>query len=118
MHEYPATKAIIKIAEDKGKEVNARKVTRIDLVVGEYSGLVADSIQLYFDEIGKGTLCEGALLKIEEIKAQWKCPDCDIYFIRKPLSFACPQCGKDGEPSERGREFYVKSIEIQTDKGL
>ena len=114
MHEYPITQQIIKIASEKGKESNARKVTRIDLVVGEYSGFVGDSIQMYFDEISKGTLCEGAVLTIELIKAKWKCPHCQIFYIRKPLSFACPQCGQDGEPSEIGKEFFVKTIEIES----
>lgn len=115
MHEYPVTEQIIKIASEKAKESNARKVTRIDLVVGEYSGFVGDSIQMYFDILAEGTLCEGARLDIENIKAQWRCPRCDIYFVRQPLSFACPRCGQDGEPTERGKEFYVRSIEIETE---
>lgn len=114
MHEYPITEQIIKIASEKAKENNARSVTRITLVVGEYSGFIGDSIQMYFDIISKGTICEGAILDMENIKAKWKCPACDIYYIRKPLSFACPECGQDGEPTSIGKEFYVKNIEIET----
>lgn len=115
MHEFPITEQIVKIASQKAKENNARIVTRITLVVGEYSGFIGDSIQMYFDVIAQGTLCEGAVLEIENIKAKWKCPDCDIFYSRKPLSFACPQCGKDGAPTDTGKEFYVKDIEIETD---
>jgi hydrogenase nickel incorporation protein HypA/HybF len=114
MHEYPLTEQIVKIASDKAKENNARKVTRITLVVGEYSGFIGDSIDMYFDIISKGTPCEGAVLEIENIKAKMRCPACDIYYVRKPLSFACPECGADGEPSDIGKEFYVKNIEIET----
>ncbi|MGI6449715.1 MAG: hydrogenase maturation nickel metallochaperone HypA [Desulfitobacteriia bacterium] len=114
MHEYPITEQIIKIASDKAKENNARSVTRIALVVGEYSGFIGDSIQMYFDIISKGTICEGAVLEIENIKAKWRCPACDIYYLRQPFSFACPQCGQDGEPTSIGKEFYVKNIEVET----
>ncbi len=115
MHEFPVTQSIVKIASDKARENNARSITRITLVVGEYSGFIGDSIQMYFDEIGKGTLCEGAVLEIEHVKAKWHCPSCRIDFVRKPLSFACPQCGQDGDPTSIGKEFYIKSIEVETD---
>lgn len=114
MHEFPITEQIIKIASDKAKENNARNVTRITLVVGEYSGFIGESIHMYFDIISKGTNCEGATLEIENVKAKWRCPVCDINYIRQPLSFACPECGQDGEPTSIGKEFYVKSIEVET----
>jgi hydrogenase nickel incorporation protein HypA/HybF len=34
-------------------------------------------------------------------------------FHRQPGSFACPQCGSDGEPTDVGKEFYIDSIEIE-----
>lgn len=115
MHEFPITEQIIKIASEKAKEHNARKVTRIALVVGESSGFIGESIQMYFDIISEDTVCEGASLEIETIKAKWLCPDCNIYYVHKPLSFACPECGKDGVPTKIGKEFYVKDIEIETE---
>ena len=114
MHEYPITQQIIVIASKNAKENDARKITRITLVVGEYTGFFSESIQMYFDIISQGTLCEGAVLEVENVKAKWRCPACDIDFIRKPLSFACPECGQDGEPTRIGKEFYVKNIEIET----
>jgi len=115
MHEYPITEQIIKIASGKAKENNARSVTRITLVVGEQSGFIGESIQMYFDIISKGTLCEGAVLEMENIKAKWYCPDCNKHYKRQPFSFACPDCGNDGMPTNIGKEFYVKDIEIETE---
>lgn len=114
MHEFPVTEQIVKISAEKAKENNARRVTRITLVVGEYSGFIGESIQMYFDVISKGTLCEGAILEMENIKAKWRCPVCNIDYSRKPLSFACPECGQDGVPTSIGKEFYVKNIEVET----
>ena len=114
MHEYPVTEQIVKISSEQAKENNARKVTRITLVVGEYSGFIGDSIQMYFDVLSKGTVCEGAILEIENVKAKWRCPACDLDYVRKPLSFACPRCGRDGEPTEIGKEFFIKNMEIET----
>ena len=112
MHELPITEQIIKIAEEHGQKARASKIERIRLVVGERSGYISESIQMYFDMISKGTLCEGAVLEIEAVKPKLKCPSCGILFERLPMRFDCPACGTDGEPTDIGREFYIDSIEV------
>lgn len=114
MHEYPITLRIVEIANQQAEGAGAR-VSGIDLVVGDDSGFIGDSIQMYFDIIAEGTPCEGAALSIERVRPQLKCAACGTYFVRKPFSFACPQCGGDGYPTEIGKEFYVKSVELTTE---
>ena len=113
MHELPITEQIIKIAEEHGSKARASKIERIRLVVGERSGYIGESIQMYFDIISKGTLCEGAALEIESVKPKLGCPACGTLFERRPMRFDCPKCGTDGEPTKIGREFYIDSIEIR-----
>jgi hydrogenase nickel incorporation protein HypA/HybF len=112
MHEYPITKRIIEIAEEFAKKNNACSVKRINLVVGDYSGYVASSIDLYFDIIAEGSICKNAELNIERVKPMLKCNDCGKLFLRKPFSFQCPNCNGEGSPTEIGKEFYIKSIEV------
>jgi len=114
MHEYPVAMEIVHTAEEEAKKNNAKSVSKINLVVGEFSGYLADSIKLYFDVLAKGTMCEKAELEIENIKPKLKCAICGELFERKPFEFECPKCGGVGEPTEIGREFYVKSIEVET----
>ena len=108
----PVTEQIIKIVTEHGQKARASKIERIRLVVGERSGYICESIQMYFDIISKGTLCEGAMLEIETVKPKLKCPSCGVLFERRPMRFDCPGCGTDGEPTDIGREFYIDSIEI------
>ncbi len=112
MHEYPVTKQIIETASKYAKENHAGKVRRINLVVGDYCGYVASSIELYFDIIAQGSPCEGAVLNISRVKPELKCDACGEFFVREPFSFKCPFCGGEGGPTEKGREFYIKSIEV------
>jgi hydrogenase nickel incorporation protein HypA/HybF len=115
MHELPITEQIIKIAEEHCREAGAAQVTKIHLVIGENSGIVGSSIQMYFDVIAEGTLCEGAQLFIEGVKPQLRCEKCGKHFERKRFSFQCPYCGGDGEPTPIGKEFYVKSVELEVE---
>jgi hydrogenase nickel incorporation protein HypA/HybF len=112
MHEYPITKRIIEVAEEYAVKNNAAEVKVIHLVVGDYSGYVASSIELYFELIAEGSLCGKAKLEIERVIPKLKCSGCGELFVRKPFSFECPYCGKEGTPTEIGQEFYIKSIEV------
>ncbi|MEI7884446.1 MAG: hydrogenase maturation nickel metallochaperone HypA [Clostridia bacterium] len=112
MHEYPITKRIIEIAEEFARKNDAQEVKKINLVVGEYSGYVASSINLYFEIIAEGSLCNKAKLSIKNIKPRLLCNACGELFIRKPFSFKCPLCNGEGTPTDIGKEFYIKSIEV------
>ena len=114
MHEYPITQQIIKIAVKHGKAAGAIKVDVITLVVGEQSGFIGESIQMYFDIIAQNTICQGAKLIIKPVKSKLKCGACGKYFYRKPFSFACPHCGGEGGPTEIGKEFYIEDILVIT----
>lgn len=112
VHEYPITRRIIEIADEYAKKNNANTVRRINLVVGDYSGYEAGSIELYFDIIAEGSLCEHAKLNIERVTPMLQCKQCKQLFVRKPFSFECPHCDGEGSQTEIGKEFYIKSIEI------
>jgi hydrogenase nickel incorporation protein HypA/HybF len=112
MHEYPITKRIIEIADEFAAKNEAGEVKQINLVVGDYSGYVASSIELYFEIIAQGSLCEHAKLNIERVIPKLKCQTCGGLFVRKPYSFECPSCNGEGIPTEIGQEFYIKSIEV------
>lgn len=114
MHEYPVTVRIVEIAEETAKKRKA-KVRRIDLVVGKDSGFIGESIQMYFDIVAEGTCCEGAKLIIEGVEPRLRCTQCGNLFARRLYSFVCPSCGGAGEPTTIGKEFYIKSMELETE---
>ena len=115
MHEYPLVKRIIQIAEKHAVEKGADRVTKVNLVVGDYSGIVADCILLYFDIVSNGTICESSVLDIERVKPLLRCKKCGSHFERKPFNFNCnsERCDGEGEPTEIGREFFIQSIEVE-----
>lgn len=112
MHEYPITIRIIEVAQQYADQNNADQIKQINLVVGDYSGYVSSSIELYFDIIAEGTKAEHAKLNIERVVPKLKCSNCNSLFERELYSFTCPQCGGEGGPTEIGKEFYIKSIEV------
>ncbi len=114
MHELPVTEGIIDVAVQAAERNGGRRISAIDLVVGDLSSIVDDSIQFYFDILSKDTLAEGAVLRFRREAAQAACFDCGFQFrATAPLEPACPNCGSARVRVSGGREFFVESIEVR-----
>jgi len=64
MHELAVTQSILKIALQHAEKANANRVTDLNIVMGELSKMVDDSIQFYWDIIAKDTIAEKATLHL------------------------------------------------------
>ena len=115
MHEYSLTRQIVKIVNRTAMEHGAKRIAAVRLVVGESSGIIPESVQLYFDMIARGTPAEGAKLQVRTVQPLMICPACNRNFVRPRFSFACPDCGTLGHPTEIGNEFYVEGVELETE---
>lgn len=116
MHELPVTESIVRIVDEEAKKHNSKKVNKILLKVGELSGLVPDCLQSYFDIASKGTLAEGAELKILKIPVTMGCLECGFEVELKDLEDnICPNCSKSNLKIIHGNEFYIESMEVDDD---
>ncbi|MDF2985306.1 MAG: hydrogenase nickel insertion protein HypA [Eubacterium sp.] len=112
MHEYAVTQSMLNIALNEAKRAGASKILEIRLVIGDLSTILDDSVQMYFDIMSEGTVAQGAKLIFNRVKAEFKCKECGEIFVKPSKGFDCPKCGGLGTPTERGKEFYIESLEI------
>ena len=113
MHELPATQGLLDVALKAAREAGAGRIEAIDLVVGDLTSFVDDSIQFYFDIMSRDTLAEGAVLRFRREPAEGECGECGHAFpVRPPVPRTCPKCDSLKLVVEGGREFYVDSIEV------
>lgn len=113
MHELPVTEEILKISLEHAGKAHAEKVLKVNLVIGDLSSFVGESIQFYFDLLSKGTLAEKASLSISRTPARARCKECRSEFVPEERVWLCPSCGGIIEEIISGREFYVESIEVE-----
>lgn len=113
MHELSITQSVLNIATEHAERAGAERITAVNLVVGELTGFVGDSIQFYFDMLSPGTIAEGAKLAIRRIPAQIRCRACGEEFALHDLNWLCPKCSAVGGDIVQGREFLVESIEVE-----
>jgi len=113
MHELSITQNILNIVNEHAQRASAQRITIINLVVGELTGFVDDSIQFYFDMLSPGTLSEGAKLAIRRVPARIRCRACGEEFELRDFNWVCPRCSAIGGDVLQGREFLVESIEVE-----
>lgn len=111
MHELTITQNILQIALRHA--CDAKRITRINLVIGDLSAVIGESVQFYWDIIGKGTIAEGATLHFERIRACFHCKDCGNEYQPDDRNFECPQCGSGHVNLVAGQEFQLESIEVE-----
>jgi len=112
MHELSITQNILNIVTEHAKRAGAQKVTAINLVVGELTGFVDDSIQFYFDMLSPETIAAGAKLAIRRVPAEIRCRACGEVFALQGHKWSCPKCSAPGGEILSGREFFIESIEV------
>ncbi len=111
MHELATTRNIVSLCEEQATRHGFRRVLEIRLKVGELSGIVPACLEEFFPYASKGTVCEGAVLRCESVKAAVRCPDCG--YEGETAGWDCPRCGGSGIRLTRGREFFVEDISVE-----
>ena len=112
MHELAITEEILRIAVEHAERASAERITDINLVIGELSSVVDDSVQFYFDFASPGTVAEGAELHFRRLPVRLRCRGCGHEFEPDGTDWRCPTCQTMGGDVVTGREFYLESIEV------
>jgi len=113
MHELAITQSMLDLVLEQAKKAGASEVRKINLVVGEMSGVVEECVQFYSDFLSKGTIAEGAALSFVKVPPQARCRNCDKLFELKEFEWDCPDCGSNSLEIVGGKELFVESIEVE-----
>jgi len=113
MHEYAITESLLKTASDYASRNAAKRVLCLNLVIGELSGIIDESVQFYWDMISEDSICEHAKLIFEKMPAKFRCLDCQLEFEMDGELNPCPACQSINIKVVTGDEFLLKSIEIE-----
>ncbi len=109
MHELAIAQDMLDIVVSEARQ---RRVSAINLVVGELSSVAEEPIRFCFEVVSKGTLAEGAKLGMTKVQALLRCRNCSCEFGLDSHG-VCPACGRRNGEVIRGRECYVDTIEVE-----
>ena len=120
MHEYSIASEIAKNVLDAAGKQDGKRVLSVQLNIGELTLLNMEQVTTWIQELFKGTIAEGAKIKVRTVKALIRCPSCGYHGrgtmdpedpLKHLIACPCPQCGSLAIHIEKGRECVLKKIE-------
>ena len=112
MHELSVAQNIIEIVEEHAAKMNAEHVSEITIDIGSISGVIPENLEFAWEVSSKNTIVEGAVLKINFIKAKAVCLECKKEFNLDDIYSMCEYCNSVKYEIIQGKELKVKSIKI------
>lgn len=113
MHELAVTQNILEIALRHADNAGAKRIIKLNIVIGQLASFIDDSIQFYWGIIAKDTIAEKANLCFERIPVEFLCQDCNNQYQMNGFEFLCSNCGGKNLKIIKGKEFYLDSIDIE-----
>jgi hydrogenase nickel incorporation protein HypA/HybF len=115
MHELGITDQLLQLVLRHAEQAGAARVTRLNLIIGEFSSVVDDSIQFYWEMMVQGTIAEHAALCFERVPGKFRCDECGLVFPVREFDGQCPACGGLRARIADGEQFRLDSIEIEAE---
>jgi hydrogenase nickel incorporation protein HypA/HybF len=108
MHEYGIA---LEIAEIASKNANGQNIAKINLQIGDLSGVFSESLTMYLELIFQEKQKKAPAIAVNKVKAKFKC-SCGNDYAPSKLFDPCPSCGGFTRSVVDGNECTVESIEV------
>jgi len=121
MHEFSISNEIVENVLDTAKKNNGKKVLSVQLEIGELALLNVEQVTFWIHELFKGSVAEGAKVKVKTIKARIQCESCGYKGGMNPgrqdpfrhvVLYSCPKCNSFQIKLEKGRECNLRRIQV------
>ena len=121
MHEFSISSEIVRTVLDTAEKNHGKRVLSIQLEIGELALLNLEQVTFWIQELFKGSVAEGAKVRLKTVKAQISCMACGYHgrpsseegdFIKHFTQYSCPECGSFQIRIEKGRGCFLRRIQV------
>jgi hydrogenase nickel incorporation protein HypA/HybF len=112
VHELSLMEETLSIAIAHAQREGAQRIHLLTMRVGALSGVVPEALEFAFGILARGTMADGAQLRIETVPIAAYCTTCGQEFETADLLGACPRCGETATQLRHGRELELGSLEV------
>ncbi len=113
MHELSIVANLFEILNEEARRRKAKKITKVKLLVGTFSGVVPEFLKTAFDIYKKETIASGAHLEIEKVPLKVMCLKCNHISTKNDFIFVCKECGSKELKTLEGTELLLEKLEIE-----
>ncbi len=117
MHEMSIAEGVLSAVLDAADGCGARRVDRVELIVGQMRLVVPEALVMAWQVISEGTIAAGAELAVTETPMEAQCRRCGRKFAPRIDNYLCPGCGQADVDILAGDDIILKSVICETDGG-
>lgn len=110
MHEMSLAEGILQIVEDTAGAQGFKRVTQVRLEIGALAGVEVEALAFCLDLVLKGSLAEGAEVRLDRLPGEGWCLDCSERVEIGALYDPCPRCGGYRVQPTGGTQMRVKDL--------
>jgi hydrogenase nickel incorporation protein HypA/HybF len=112
MHEMSLAEGMLQLIEEQSQKQDFFQVSLVHLEIGQLSNVEVDAMRFCFDAVCKGTIAEGAELKITESAGMGWCLNCAKEITYRALYQPCPHCDGYKIQITGGNEMLLKELAV------
>ncbi len=114
MHELSLAQNLISQVLSLVQEHQAKRVVRVTVEIGPFSGVVVDSFRFGYEVLSQEhDSSKGSILEIREPERSFKCFSCGNIFTDKRMGDPCPECGDGTLVAWGGDDIILLSVEME-----
>jgi hydrogenase nickel incorporation protein HypA/HybF len=114
MHELSVARNMISAIERNLAGKPEMKIKKIFIKVGEFSGVVPDTLRFAFQAAKADTVLEDSFLDIETVPFRARCRTCEKEFtMGEQFCYMCPFCASRDVEIIAGKELFIDSLEAE-----
>ena len=113
MHELSLAESMVRELTAYIEKEKIKKVISVTVIMGKFSGVQKEPFEFAFPIVAEGTVFEGCELNIEQQPGVVNCSDCGKDTQLTIPLVKCANCGSRKVKFTHGKEFLIKSVEIE-----
>jgi len=111
VHEYGIASSLLRMAEAHVRKHDAARVVRLEVRIGELSGVEVPLLETAWSLVRERSVCAGVDLDVRRVPARWACPRCEAP-LPPGARLSCPACGVPAKLTAGG-ELFLDRIEME-----
>jgi len=115
VHEASLARALWRQVEAEMACRPARRLLAMDVAIGAFSGIEAESLEFALDLLVRESDWPDAEVRLRTEPLTMVCTACGREFAPEGLRLACPACGSADTDPVRGTDLRLESLDVETE---
>lgn len=111
MHELSIIQSLVDRVEVEVLKAGARSVKRLEVSIGELSGVEPELLSLAWEAFREAGVCAGASLALHVVPTRWSCPRCS-QDVPPGTRLRCGACDVPAKLVEGG-DIILQRVELE-----